>query len=104
MLSDMTALYIPDCAPPPLKRFPRKREWSVEVLRPPEAIFDPSVALKSKQPECVRVSRCRRAAVRQGKQLHRHTRTGLWLLDGDAGLCLDEVEDLLLGSGSDRSA
>jgi hypothetical protein len=35
--------------------------------------------------------------VRQGKQLLKRQSTGLFMLDGDEGLCLAEVEVQLLG-------
>jgi hypothetical protein len=55
----------------------------------------PRHLLVSRPPECVRESRARRAAQRQGRRLYKHMRRDEWLLDGEAGLTLEEVEAAL---------
>ena len=86
---------LPAINPPPPT--PRVREWSTAPVKRCTTIADISEPRLQPPPDCVRWARCRRQAERQRRFLIRDTRTGLYRLDHEQDLLLDEVEAELFG-------
>lgn len=86
----------------PVPRSPRREEWSREPDGQCHTLADPCIPKLPPPPDCVRESRCRRAARRRGLMLVYRRREGWYLVKPDsngswsvAGLeggCLEGIE------------
>lgn len=81
--------------PPPTPR--AAGEWSMAPTKWCTTIADVSEPRLPARPDCVRWARCQRQADRQGRFLIRDGQTGLYQLDNEPDMLLDEVEAELFG-------